>query len=170
LVTPAAALKTEDKRATEPTSGVSVGPDYANDASSSSNRAGTAIGGTSKSSSVSWAPALAESSYEEPPSSGGGLLQQLTQDSDILQDLDEDIETTRKAMATSARDAERITEEMKEDVLRLIQAFDLPFVIAPYEAEAQCAVLEEVCTRTRMGIYHEEWAVSLLSSYGTCVL
>lgn len=151
-VTPAV-VKTEAAHVAEPASGASAGLENAKEASSSvSYSGGASMTGMARPSSVSWAPALVESSYEEPPSSGGGILQQLTQDSDILQDLDEDIETTRKSMATSARDAERITEEMKDDVLRLIQAFDLPFIIAPYEAEAQCAVLEEVCMYMRTRI------------------
>jgi len=30
---------------------------------------------------------------------------------------------------------------MKDEVIELIKAFDLPYLIAPYEAEAQCANL-----------------------------
>ncbi|KAJ1396369.1 hypothetical protein B484DRAFT_407341 [Ochromonadaceae sp. CCMP2298] len=41
------------------------------------------------------------------------------------------------------RDTESMTEEMKEDVIQLLRAFNLPYMIAPYEAEAQCAVLEQ---------------------------
>lgn len=62
----------------------------------------------------------------------------------LLLDDDEDIEATKKQLAASARDTERITEDMKNEVLKLIQAFDLPYIIAPFEAEAQCAILEEV--------------------------
>lgn len=35
-------------------------------------------------------------------------------------------------------------DDMRNEVLSLLQAFDLPFIIAPFEAEAQCAVLEQV--------------------------
>ncbi len=50
----------------------------------------------------------------------------------------------RKAKNAASRDAETLTEEMKSEVIALIQAFDLPYVIAPFEAEAQCAVLESL--------------------------
>ena len=35
-------------------------------------------------------------------------------------------------------------EEMKTEVIELLETFQLPYIIAPFEAEAQCAVLEEV--------------------------
>jgi hypothetical protein len=73
----------------------------------------------------------------EIPDSGGGFLSMYNE----TYDMDEE---ARKAYLASSRDAEKMTEEMKEDVMKLIQAFDLPFLIAPFEAEAQCAVLEEV--------------------------
>lgn len=61
---------------------------------------------------------------------------------------EENLDITRRRLASSARDAERVTEDMKEEVLRLIQAFDFPYIVAPFEAEAQCAVLEQVrCPR-----------------------
>lgn len=61
---------------------------------------------------------------------------------------EENLDITRRRLASSARDAERVTEDMKEEVLRLIQAFDFPYIVAPFEAEAQCAVLEQVrCQR-----------------------
>jgi hypothetical protein len=55
-----------------------------------------------------------------------------------------DEENLKKIIANSSRDTEKITEEMKEQVMELIHAFDLPYIIAPYEAEAQCAVLEQL--------------------------
>lgn len=33
---------------------------------------------------------------------------------------------------------------MQQDVMELIQLFGLPYVVAPFEAEAQCAVLEQL--------------------------
>jgi hypothetical protein len=56
----------------------------------------------------------------------------------------DDIETIRRRIAAASRDAERMTEEMKIEVIELIKAFDLPYIIAPFEAEAQCAILEQV--------------------------
>jgi hypothetical protein len=50
----------------------------------------------------------------------------------------------RRALASAQRDTESLSEEMKADVLQLLQAFDLPFIVAPFEAEAQCCVLEQV--------------------------
>lgn len=57
--------------------------------------------------------------------------------------LEEDVDYASQ-YRKSMRDAESMTEEMKEEVLQLLQAFDLPYIIAPFEAEAQCAVLEQV--------------------------
>lgn len=57
---------------------------------------------------------------------------------------DEDDEELKKALISSTRDTERLTEDMKNEVMDLIKAFDLPYLIAPFEAEAQCAVLEQV--------------------------
>ena len=45
----------------------------------------------------------------------------------------------KRVRNAAARDAESMTEEMKNDVISLLNAFGLPYVIAPYEAEAQCA-------------------------------
>ena len=44
----------------------------------------------------------------------------------------------------SNRDAEHMSAEMQSEVMALLQAFDLPFVVAPFEAEAQYAELERV--------------------------
>eukprot|EP01035_Chromulina_nebulosa_P017794 gene17794-23402_t len=41
-------------------------------------------------------------------------------------------------------DNEMSFDDMKNDIIKLLQVFDLPFIIAPFEAEAQCAVLEQL--------------------------
>ena len=48
----------------------------------------------------------------------------------------------RKKRNNDMRDSEGMTSEMKEEVIELLQAFDLPYIVAPFEAEAQCAILE----------------------------
>lgn len=42
------------------------------------------------------------------------------------------------------RDMSTITDEMKEDILKLLQLCGIPWVESPAEAEAQCAALEEL--------------------------
>jgi len=50
----------------------------------------------------------------------------------------------RKQYSSAMRDTETMTQEMREQVIGLLQAFSIPYLVAPYEAEAQCAVLEQV--------------------------
>jgi 5'-3' exonuclease len=45
---------------------------------------------------------------------------------------------------TMERDMSTITDEMKEDILTLLQLCGIPWVESPTEAEAQCAALEEL--------------------------
>jgi DNA excision repair protein ERCC-5 len=49
-----------------------------------------------------------------------------------------------KEERTMERDMSTITEEMKEDILKLLHLCGIPWVESPSEAEAQCAALEEL--------------------------
>lgn len=50
----------------------------------------------------------------------------------------------RRQFNRAMRDSESLSEELKEEVIQLLQAMNLPYLVAPFEAEAQCAVLEQV--------------------------
>ena len=45
---------------------------------------------------------------------------------------------------TMERDMSTITDEMKDDILKLLQLCGIPWIESPSEAEAQCAALEEL--------------------------
>jgi 5'-3' exonuclease len=45
---------------------------------------------------------------------------------------------------TMERDLSTITDEMKEDILKLLELCGIPWIESPAEAEAQCAALEEI--------------------------
>ncbi|KDO25852.1 hypothetical protein SPRG_08796 [Saprolegnia parasitica CBS 223.65] len=42
------------------------------------------------------------------------------------------------------RDVDGVTDEMQNDVMELLRLFGVPFIVAPMEAEAQCATLEKL--------------------------
>ncbi|KAK7232888.1 DNA repair protein [Aureococcus anophagefferens] len=48
----------------------------------------------------------------------------------------------RREMSRSSRDADSVTEDMREDTMHLLRLLGVPYVVAPMEAEAQCAALE----------------------------
>jgi hypothetical protein len=54
----------------------------------------------------------------------------------------------RKEQSRSSRDAETMTEEMKDDIMKLLNAFGLPYVVARFYAEAKCSALESVSDLT----------------------
>ena len=56
--------------------------------------------------------------------------------------LDREAAQLRRELARSARDADSVTDEMREDVMGLLDDLGVPYIGAPMEAEAQCAALE----------------------------
>jgi 5'-3' exonuclease len=81
----------------------------------------------------------------EPPDSkavegGSGSWQGVLAEAEA----EEEVETTRRRLSNYMRDTESLTEEMKMEVIELLKEFSLPYLIAPFEAEAQCAVLEQL--------------------------
>ena len=65
---------------------------------------------------------------------------------------DEEEAKARKRKAT--RDVDSMTEDLANEVRELLEVLGLPYMIAPFEAEAQCAVLEQV-NRTVSNKYNE---------------
>ena len=65
-------------------------------------------------------------------------------ESNRLIELAREAQQMQKDMKRGDRDDDGITEDMKEDVINLLKAFGMPYIIAPAEAEAQCCKLEEV--------------------------
>ena len=57
----------------------------------------------------------------------------------------EEVRDARRRMNAALRDTdEGLTDELRDEVIELLRALGLPYLIAPFEAEAQCAVLEQV--------------------------
>ncbi|GMI05835.1 hypothetical protein TrRE_jg7353 [Triparma retinervis] len=65
-------------------------------------------------------------------------------ESNRMIELARETQQMQKDMKRGDRDDDGITEDMKEDVIKLLQAFGMPYIIAPAEAEAQCCKLEEL--------------------------
>ncbi len=61
---------------------------------------------------------------------------------EIIQENEE--QDASKAHNKAMRDAATVTDEMKEEVMGLLELLGVPYMVAPMEAEAQCAELERL--------------------------
>nr|CAG8491504.1 15213_t:CDS:10 [Entrophospora candida] len=61
--------------------------------------------------------------------------------SSIQQELSKEIEQLNEKQRREKRDADNITQSMITECQKLLQLFGIPFIVAPMEAEAQCAKL-----------------------------
>ncbi|KAJ8607548.1 hypothetical protein CTAYLR_009491 [Chrysophaeum taylorii] len=55
---------------------------------------------------------------------------------------EEEVRELRREMNRRQRDGEHVTNEMREEVMTLLEMLGVPYMEAPMEAEAQCAYLE----------------------------
>jgi DNA excision repair protein ERCC-5 len=68
----------------------------------------------------------------------------LTMSKESLANLAEEEHTLTEAMNRNQRDMDTVTDEMKEEIIQLLQLFGVPYLEAPAEAEAQCVALEDL--------------------------
>ena len=75
---------------------------------------------------------------------GGGFVASNADDDDdaALARAREDEARLLRARSRAARDDDEVTDEMRDDVIELLMLLGVPYVMAPAEAEAQCAELE----------------------------
>ena len=63
---------------------------------------------------------------------------------DLLGQLEDERSDLLGQQRAARRDADGFDETMQNDVLELLRMWGLPWVIAPFEAEAQCAALQQL--------------------------
>ena len=59
----------------------------------------------------------------------------------VRHDLTREMDDLREQQRKGLRDSDDLTQQMTEDTKELLQLFGLPFIVAPMEAESQCAFL-----------------------------
>jgi hypothetical protein len=98
----------------------------------------TATGRSSSSAIISDSPQERDP-YSDSPS-------RLFDSRNILENNEDDFGGRRDNIAVqkALRDTQGLTSEMVEEVKQLLDTFHLPWVTAPFEAEAQCAYLEQI--------------------------
>lgn len=62
----------------------------------------------------------------------------------VRQELEREVRTIRQERGKEQRMSEGVTNDMVEECKELLRLFGLPYIVAPLEAEAQCAKLHEL--------------------------